>query len=193
MIRLCTRLVLLFTAALALHSCLPTSSPSKTTSFATPYYPLKVGNMWKYKYMMTGNDSSMLVRHCIAERKYSDYTEYDIIDSVRFYGETNVDVRTLRQRDSIVECIAEGWLINFAATAADPDPHHGYVQGVQAYMDLPFFRATDIVEIMYPAAAYDGMPFQRYARGVGLVESVTRGPRLLLQGAIIDSQTYGKP
>jgi len=193
----CVALVTLVTSC---NMFWPTDSvidTNTTTTSSNDYYPLAVGNSWTY---LPGKGINTLVRTVLytrveSEKKVGNGIDYTMVDSLINGDHSDVTRYILHKEGSIIWKNEEvltvtDWTINFDATQAKPgDDSYGFVQ--DRPKEVIVWAGTfdkDNVGIFFPAAAYDGLPFMTFARGVGLVRITGFRMPWELSRAVIDGK-----
>ena len=184
--------VLLHTIALT-NSCSKKSSPTDTQDTTLSYYPLKLGNTWRYEAIDPTFAEFHRVVTVVAESHKGSVTQFEIVDSTfNANALSYVHKDTLLQEANTVRAFNGRWLINFDATAPDGNDNHGYVSRKLDTLSVPAGLFQDVVVVNYPAQQYDGMATQYYARGVGLIKVEPFGLRTHLTRAVINGKVFGK-
>lgn len=169
----------------------------KNTTTSNDYYPLAVGNSWTY---LPGKGINTLVRTALytrveSEKKVGNGIEYTMVDSLINGDHSDVTRYILHKEGSLIWKNEEvltvtDWTINFADSLSKAgDDRYGYVQ--DRPKEVIVWAGTfnkDNVGIIFPAAAYDGLPYMTFARGVGLVRIAGFRMPWELSRAVIDGK-----
>ncbi len=178
--------------AFGFTSCRNASEPSPQQIQSSAYYPLQVGNRWRYIDKSGFFGQLRLIRECVGERHFGDYVEYSMIDSTLTSSSLQVNLYTIRAYGDIIEKPGD-WLINFASKTSDSFGTHGYVISTVDSIMSEVGLLRNVATIYYPVCSVDGMPVQNFAKNVGMISQYGECPSLVLIGARIGTTTYGTP
>lgn len=201
-------IVLAIALATSFSSCswlFPVESDPTDTKNPTPqsteYYPLAVGNSWKYVPMdgiqtLVVSELHTRVQSMRTENSVETYTMVDsLVNGTSSYVNTYFIVKEgsiyYKSEDNITTRLL--WTLNFADSTAKPgDDFYGFVQSRPATITVPAGTFSNNVQIFFPAAAYDGLPILVFTKGVGLTQIRPYGIPMDLAKAVVNGQVFGK-
>ena len=184
-------IVALVALLLTTESCSKKSSPVDVQDTTLSYYPLKAGNWWRYESWVPTFAEHHRIVTVLRERHVGSTFEYDLVDSI-----FNASMLSTKEEYTLVVSGTKvwesnnRWLIDFASTSTDGNEFHGYVTAHADTITVPAGVFRDVVSVYYPASARDAMPFQEYAKGIGLVRNQPHGIPTHLVQAYVNGRKY---
>lgn len=174
-----------------------TVNPPVVPTKAEVYFPLHVGDQWRYAESMgtTVSDTLIVTVDQIVEfngkKYYTVWSNWALkktaIVSIPYY------LRTEGSRVYSYFNESEELYADFDRTTPDSiNKNSRYVTEKGVNVTVPAGMFSGCVATAAYSSMYDAMPFEKYAPNVGMIAREARGPQYHLTYAQVDGKIYGK-